>query len=181
MIARAAWALVACTLVGCQAAPADEVVLDFERGQLRLAATNPTLVTEAGSYLAAMFFVPAGAGCTQLFDMTPEEMGQLRFDLTLPAVSLASSQAWPAHPVEGESDSHTFGKIEAWGEYAFVVMASRLRKGGGVDAFADVENDPGGELRLADGTVFAMGCTQETVEAGKRLDLKLTLYPAGIR
>lgn len=160
---------------------AEPVTLDFERGQIRLAMTNPTLVSEAGAYLAAMYFIPAGAGCAQLFEMSLPELAAMRAELTQPAVSLASSQAWPANPTGDESASHTFGKIEAWGDYAFLVMASRLVKSSSGGDFVDADSTPGGELSVAEGSVFAMGCTEERVEPGKRLDLKLTLFPSGIR
>lgn len=168
----------------------DTPTLDFGSGELKLAMTDPGLIAEAGSYLGAAYFADGDSlGCLELLRMTTAELATYRSELVQGDVALAATQAWPADPIANRTDpfnpepsTHTFGALRGWGKYAFVVLASRLVKHyesgdypfGEAGAAAD-------DLAFASGTVFAMGCTEAQVIPGERLDIRVVLYPAGMR
>lgn len=144
--------------------------VDFgETATAELALTDPALMNEVRTLVAATFFVPAGQGCVELLELSGAE---------LDAVSeaqepIAGAMAIPALDAEGEAGRHGFGGIYAPGEYAFMLLGSTR-------PFAEYP-ERGRPLEEAAGTIVAMGCRQASVLNDERQDLKITLFPAGVR
>jgi len=176
---------------GCLAEPRARALDLGDVGTLQLAATDETLVAEAGSFIGAAYFAGGDlAGCEELLTMTTEELALYRRSLVVGDVALAATQAWPADPLPNDADplnpepsTHTFGALRAWGQYAFVVLASRLVKhyASGDYPFGDDEARNADDLAFAAGTVFAIGCSEVEIGPGDRLDVRVTLHPAGMR
>ena len=166
LAACAALALAA-SLVACQPAPTSE--LAFADGRVQLAATDPGVLDEAESFVIAMFFGPSGGNsCGELLDMSMSELAALRVDQQ----DTSSSQVKPARDEDGEPGAHAFGRIGAPGRYSYLLVASRRGEGEYTDA------EP---LAGAAGSVFAIGCQEVEVRIGQRHDLRIVLFPAGLR
>lgn len=125
--------------------------------QVVLQALDPELLSEVESFV---FSFSKTRTCAQLVDLGPEQIGALLEDERPPI------QVLPG----GATAEHVFGLVEPGVPVAYFVFASSR----------PAANE---RLALADfaGTVFAMGCTDHSAQAGTRRDLPLQLFPVGLR
>lgn len=130
---------------------------------LELSVTDPALLDEIRSLVAVMYF-------------NPNEQNPCRLLLAEDLSSLAArdplaSQAFDAHPAEDDAAGHTFGNVGASGPYTFLLLGSTRSR-------AELAAPP---LASAMGSVIAMGCEEIEVLQGSRYDLRLTLFPVGLK
>lgn len=144
------------------------VTLDLVDGALELAATEPALLDESRTLIAAMFDAQTAA-CADLLEMDIA---------TLAATSAAQAGAAQAFTLEDdaqcEADSHVFGRVDEPKRYSYLMLGSTLPCG---ETFADADDD----IAAAAGSVIAIGCRERDIEAGETVQLRITLFPAGMR
>ncbi|MFZ9886237.1 MAG: hypothetical protein ACO3JL_01940 [Myxococcota bacterium] len=150
-------------LVSCaEASPG--VVLPV--GQARLAVTSPGLLAPIASFLVVLFGNGDGEHpCEALVEEGPSALRQ-RGPLALQVLG-----------VEGEAllSEHTFGQIDPDTPHSVVLLGSLHSR---EQLQADVSLDP---LQAAQGSVIAIGCEEFDAAAYQRLDIPITLFPAGQR
>ena len=151
---RAALVALACALSGCAGA-----AFDTADGSLGLAATDPSIVTDAATII---FSFSTTKACKDLVDLGPVEIG------TLLAPEGAPLQTEPAH--SSEASAHVFGRVPPGKSIAYFVLASSRANAPERVSFADFK-----------GTVFAIACRDFNADSGTRHDLPMTLFPVGLR
>lgn len=159
------WALVSLVvgLTACAEAPA-ELIVPF--GQSRFAVTSPGLIAPLESLLVLLF--PNGKGdhpCSALVEEGPVALHE------------RAPSALQLLGVEGGAlvSEHTFGQIAPETAHSVVLLGS-LRSRAQLEA--DAATPP---LQAARGSVIAIGCEEFEAGAYTRLDIPITLFPAGQR
>jgi hypothetical protein len=162
--------LVAAT-VGCTpTAP----TLDLDNGQLRLAMTEPDLVTAINTWVAAIYHVDDdGPGCHDLIDMVPSELERER-------QRQPSSAAAAAFTLADDRSGIDFGRVEPAGARALVMLGSTRELGD--QTVGDGELDPSQQiLPQLTGSIVAIGCRELQIESDRRFAADVVLFPAGLR
>lgn len=158
-------AALACA-AGCERAPP---TLDLADGTMELAVTDPALLAESRTLIAAMFDAET-APCADLLDMDAA---------TLAATSAAQAgSAAQAFTLDDdalcEQETHVFGRVEEPGRYSYLLLGSTRPCGA---TFADADDD----LTAASGSIVAIGCRERDVALGETVHLRITMFPAGLR
>jgi len=152
--------------VACDRAPP---VFDLVDGTMELGVTDPALLAESRTLIAAMFDAET-APCADLLDMDAA---------TLAATSAAQAgSAAQAFTLDDdalcEQETHVFGRVEEPGRYSYLLLGSTRPCGA---HFADADDD----LTAAAGSIVAVGCRERDVALGETVHLRITMFPAGLR
>lgn len=148
--------------------------LDLEQGELRLAMTEPDLVTAISTWIAAVYYVDdEGPGCTELIDMTPAE-------LELARQRQPTTAAAAPFTLTDDRNAVDFGRVEPAGVRALVMLGSTLPLGD--QTVADGELDPAAQiLPQLTGSVVGIGCRELQIDPDRRFSADVVLFPAGLR
>jgi hypothetical protein len=142
-----------CSAALCACGP----IVDVAGEPLALASTDPGLLDAAGTLA---FTFTTGQTCVQVLASTPSQIATAQqADAPLQVVRVRD---------DAEVVQHTFGQVASNTDSAFVVLASTLEA-------------PPQNLAEFEDTVFAMGCRDFSSEPGKKQDLPLAIFPAGLR
>ncbi len=171
---RALPSLFTATLIALGGCTPTAPTLDLEQGQLRLAMTEPDLVTAINTWIAAVYYVDeAGPGCPELIDMVPAE-------LELERERQPSTAAAAPFTLSEDRDAVDFGRIEPAGVRALVMLGSTRVLGD--QTVAAGELDPAAQiLPQLTGSVVAIGCRELDIEPDRRFSADVVLFPAGLR
>jgi len=162
-------ALTALVLSTAACAPAAPSVTVGDFAEVELALTDPGLLGEIETFVAVNYFVPAGSRCADLLELDTSSLD----DISRTQEPISGAMAVPARDAEGAVGRHGFGGIYAPGEYSFMLLGS-------TKPFTSY-TERGRPLEEAAGTVIAMGCRDVMVLNDERQDLRLNLFPAGVR
>jgi hypothetical protein len=145
------------------------VTLDLVDGTLELAATEPALLDESRTLVAAMFD-SSTAPCDLLLDMDVTTLAA-----TSAAQAGAAAQAFTLeNDAQCETETHVFGRVDEPKRYSYLMLGSTLPCG---ENFANVDDD----IAASQGSVIAIGCRERDIAAGETVQLRITLFPAGLR
>ena len=160
--------------VGLSACTPTAPTLDLEQGQLRLAMTEPDLVTAINTWVAAVYYVDEdGPGCAELLDMVPSELERER--QRQPTTAAAAP-----FTLSDDRNAVDFGRVEPAGLRALVMLGSTRELGD--QTVAESELDPAAQiLPQLGGSVIAIGCRELEIEADRRFSADVVLFPAGLR
>jgi hypothetical protein len=87
----------------------------------------------------------------------------------------AAAQAFTLeNDAQCETDNHVFGRVDEPKRYSYLMLGSTLPCG---ESFADADDD----IAAAAGSVVAIGCRERDIQAGETVQLRITLFPAGMR
>lgn len=150
-----------------------------QQGQASLSASDPALLEAIETFVVLKFnfgeasdMVDPQAECEPLVDMSMEQLAAVR-DMQ---GELAAEAAF------AKGSSYSFGQIEPEGNWAFMLLGSVRTLHQGSEAAPPDAIDPATPLlEQLTGSVNAIGCRGLALEADSRHDLRIVMFPAGLR
>lgn len=168
---RALTVLLLATVVVASCAPSSPRI-DIADGTLELAVTDPALVDAIATYIAIM--IPQ----TGDEPLTCEDYLEMSIDELVQARSLSTGSAAQAFTVGGDDacvdELYVFGNVDSPGSYSYLLLGSTQP----CDAYFGAAQD---DVAAAEGSVIAIGCRDREIAAGESVNLKITLFPSGLR